>query len=490
MSLSRRGLLAGALGAAGALGLAGCGLRVDPGMTGQPVSSLLPLPKRFTVPLPVPQVLRPVRRDSTTDYYEIEQRAARVELLPGVRTEVLGYQGTFPGPTLVTRSGRRAVVRHRNALSGSTVVHLHGGHTPAASDGYPTDEVRPGGSRAYEYPMRQRAAMLWYHDHTMGATSSQIYRGLFGLHIVTDDEDDALPLPRGDRDVPLVITDRAFAEDGAFRYPSLPGHHGHGVAGSHVEGVLGDVILVNGAPWPVLEVEAARYRLRVLNACGARRLELALDPPGQLTQIGSDGGLLAAPVRHDQVLMAPAERFDLVVDFSAYPVGSRVTLRNRRGSGGTDAVMRFVVARKARDHSRVPARLSAIEPLDTTAARVRHWRFTRGAVDGQPGWVVNGEPFLADRMHATVPLGEVEIWRFHSDLHHPVHVHLDPFQVTGRGGHEPGPYDAGWKDTVDLRPAEHVDVAIRFTDYAGRYLVHCHNLEHEDAMMMAAFRTR
>ncbi len=488
MSISRRELLRGTLGAAGTLGLAGCGLGISPGMTGQAVRSRLPLPDKFAVPLPIPTALEPVSRDATTDYFVLEQRVAQVELIPGVRTEVLSYGGTFPGPPLRTRSGRRAVVRHRNALPVPTAVHLHGGHTPAASDGYPTDRVRPGESREYVYPMRQRAATLWYHDHTMDLTSWQVYRGMFGMHVVTDDEDDALPLPRGERDIPLVITDRAFAEDGSFRYPVGHNHYGHhGVADSHIEGVLGDVILVNGAPWPVLEVDAARYRLRVLNACGARRLELALDPGGDLVQIGSDGGLLAAPVTHQRLGVAPGERFDLVVDFSRYPVGSRVTLRNRLG---IDGVLQFVVARRAGDDSRVPSRLSEVEPLASTGARVRHWRLTRGDVHGRAGWVINGKPFDPERVDATVPLGEVEVWRFHSDLHHPVHIHLDPFQVIGRGGHEPGPHDAGWKDTVDVRPAEHVDIAVQFTDYAGRYLVHCHNLEHEDSMMMSAFQTR
>ena len=121
---------------------------------------------------------------------------------------------------------------------------------------------------------------------------------------------------------------------------------------------------------------------------------------------------------------------------------------------------------------------------------MREWSFTRGDVNGEHGWVVNGRPFDPEEMQATVPLGETEIWRFRTDLHHPVHVHLDPFQVIARGTQEgPGEFDHGWKDTVDVRPAEHVDVAVRFTDYAGPYLIHCHNLEHEDRMMMAAFAT-
>jgi FtsP/CotA-like multicopper oxidase with cupredoxin domain len=462
-------------------------------MTGQAVQSRLPRPRRFTTRLPIPPVLEPVRSTADTDHFQVEQMVAKQELLPGVPTEVFGYLGMFPGPTIRTRSGRRAVVRHRNTLPVPTVVHLHGGHTPAASDGYPTDLVAPGTSQNYEYPMRQRAATLWYHDHSMNLTSENVYRGLFGMHIVGDEEDDALPLPRDERDIPLIIVDRSFAEDGSLLYPS-GGHehsHGeHGVPDSHVEGLLGDVMLVNGAPWPVLEVDAVRYRFRVLNACNARRLDLALDPERPMIQVGSDGGLLAAPRTHRHLVAAPGERFDLVVDFSAYPVGSTVTLRNLLGGGETASILRFVVARRGNDDSSVPKRLSTIEPLDTADARVRTWRFSRGEVHGRAGWVINGEPFDPDKIVATVPLDTVEIWRFHSDLHHPVHVHLNPFQVIGRGRGAPGPFDGGWKDTVDVRPAEHVDVAVRFSDYRGRSLVHCHNLEHEDTMMMAAFQTR
>jgi spore coat protein A, manganese oxidase len=493
--LTRRSVLGMALGAGAGLALGGC---ATPSSTGELVRSGLALPRPFQVPLPLMRPLSPVRTAGGTDVFEITQRNAEVEILPGVRTPILGYDGVFPGPLLETRSGRKAVVRHVNRLDVPTSTHLHGGHTPADSDGYPTDLVQPGETRAYHYPMTQRGSTLWYHDHRMDFTGEQVYRGLFGMHLVRDGEDDALPLPHGDREVPLVIVDRAFDADGRLAYPAATGEHAHhgGVDDAHIEGVLGDVMLVNGAPWPVLEVDAARYRLRILNGCNARRLDLVLDPPPRsgpaFVQIGSDGGLLEHPVEHEHLKLAQAERHDVLVDFGAYPVGTRVTVRNRFADGRMGEVMRFVVARKAADDS-APAdqlgRLSRIERLDTTDARVREWEFTRGTIDGRPGWVINGRTFDPEEMHATVPLGEVEIWRFHADLHHPVHVHLDPFQVLGRGGHDPGPFDRGWKDTVDVRPAEHVDVAIRFTDYAGRYLIHCHNLEHEDRMMMAAFAT-
>ncbi len=506
--MNRRAFL-GLLGATAAgVALAGCG--TPAGQTGSQLASALPLPRPFQVPLPVPPVARPVDTLDGADLYRITQRVGRAEILPGVRTPVLGYDGIFPGPTFDTRRGRPVVVRHRNELPVPSVVHLHGGHTPAASDGWPLDLVLPvgdtsvwthhgmvgdvlAGEREHRYPMTQRAAMLWYHDHRMDFTAPAVYRGLAGMYIVRDDEEDALPLPRGDRELPLMICDRSFAADGSFAYPALDQgmHTLPGVEDEWMAGVLGDVVLVNGAPWPVHEVDGARYRLRILNASNARRYRLALQPGLPLVQIGSDGGLLAAPISHEAIEIAPGERFDVVVDFSAVPVGTEVTLANTFGTGGTAGVMRFRVVRAARDDSAVPARLSVVEPLvPPPGARMRTFQFFRGDVGGRSdGWTINGLAFDPDRSIADIPLGETEIWRFVTDVHHPVHVHLDGFQVLRRGSGGPGEFDAGWKDTVDLRPAEIVDVAVRFSDHTGRFVFHCHNLEHEDMAMMATIRT-
>ena len=457
--------------------------------TGELLRSAARLPRPYTVPLPIPPVARPVRSTATTDFYQLAAREADVEILPGLRTRIFGYDGRFPGPTLVSRSGRSTVVTHRNDLPVPVAVHLHGGHTPADSDGYPTDLVAPAGRRDYTYPMRQRAATLWYHDHRMDFTGPQVNRGLAGFHLVTDDEQDALGLPTGDRDIPLMITDRAFDEEGSLRYPAQ--HHGAGVTDAYMEGVLGDVILVNGAPWPVLEVAAARYRLRLLNASNARRYRLSLDPPRTpLVQVASDGGLLERSIEHAAVVLAAGERCEVVVDFAAFPAGAQVTMRNSLGTGTTRDVMRFQVTHRGADDSRVPPQLSRLELLRReTAVRTRTWSFRRAPTGEHPGWLLDGRAFDPTRIDADVRLGEVEIWRFNSDLHHSVHVHLDPFQVLERRGADPGPYDGGWKDTVDISPSESVDVAVRFTDYPGRYLLHCHNLEHEDMAMMAAFRT-
>ena len=324
MRISRRRFLKLGLagGAALALPFGACSPSGE-GSTGTLLASKAELPEPFGVPLPIPPVAKPVRSDANADYYGITQRVARAEILPGLETEVWAYDGVFPGPTIESRSGRETVMRHKNELPVPVSVHLHGGKTPPGSDGYPTDLIVPHGMKHhgrpmgghhskditfshghkdYAYPIEQRAATLWYHDHRMDFTAPQVWRGLAGFHIVRDREEDALPLPGGEKDVPLMICDRSFAEDGSFLYPSLDPSlmEKPGVTEGYMDGVLGDAILVNGAPWPEMEVSDTRYRFRILNASNARRYELALDPEPSagppFVQVGGDGGLLGAPV--------------------------------------------------------------------------------------------------------------------------------------------------------------------------------------------------
>jgi spore coat protein A len=293
-----------------------------------------------------------------------------------------------------------------------------------------------------------------------------------------------------------MICDRSFDEDGSFLYPSVdPSLQGKpGVEDDYMDGVLGDTILVNGAPWPVLEVSATKYRFRILNASNARRYELALEPGNHapFLQVGSDGGLLGTPILHRTIRIAQAERFDVVIDFSKYSVGDEITLRNRMGEGKTADVMRIRVARKENDDSTVPRRLSDMAEFDglneSSAGRTREFRFTRVADSGRTMWGINGEPFDPERMAARPTLGSTEVWQLRAAPGaHPVHLHLVHFKVLSRNGSKPLPTDAGWKDTVDLTSGEEARVLVRFDGYRGRYAFHCHNLEHEDMMMMANF---
>ncbi|MFE3599721.1 multicopper oxidase family protein [Streptomyces sp. NPDC059142] len=517
-ALSRRGFLGVAAGTTAAAAVGGAISMWSAGReeSGSPRVSKAKLPAPYQVPLPVPGVARPVNTSGGVDRYEIVQRAADLEILPGLRTQVWGYDGQFPGPTIVGRSGRRALVTVRNELPVPTSTHLHGGVTPPGSDGYPTDIVVSKGwrqpsthsghsgmhmpadawkiselTKEYDYPMDQQAATLWYHDHRMDFSGPQVWRGLAGFFLIRDDDEQQLPLPDGERDIPLMICDRSFEEDGSFWYPSLdPTLKGEpGVENAYMEGVMGDVTLINGAPWPELEIDAARYRFRLLNASNARRYQLKLEPGGPLTQIGSDTGLLAGPVELDTVTLAPAERAEIVIDFSRWKPGTEVLLVNTLGKGRMRDVMRFRVARRVRDTSAVPTRLADVERLDqarVSATRDFDFRLTRSG--SSELWTINGYPFSPDRVLATPKLGTVERWRFTSDFHHPVHLHLAHFQVVARDGWEPEAHERGWKDTVDVRPYETVEVLARFDGYRGRYMFHCHNLEHEDMAMMANFQ--
>jgi spore coat protein A, manganese oxidase len=289
--------------------LAGAGLVLPVGALSVPVGCLMasssvrsPDVEPFTVPSPVPVVARPVHTHGGADHYEIVQEVARQEILPGLRTEVWGYDGIFPGPAIEARRDRPVVIRQINELPVPVSVHLHGGKTPPESESYPTDLILPRGtqdhrthahgghvsgvdegSREYRYPNGHRAAALWYHDHRMDFTGPQVYRGHAGMYVLRDEVEDSLPIPRGEREVPLVICDRTFLEDGSFYYPSLDPtlQDEPGVLAHAANGMYGDTILVNGTPWPQLEVSNTMHRLRILNASNARSYDLALDPRRQ-----------------------------------------------------------------------------------------------------------------------------------------------------------------------------------------------------------------
>jgi spore coat protein A, manganese oxidase len=447
--------------------------------------------QRFQVPLPIPRVLRPTHADSSTDYYDVEQREARVEIIRGRQTSIWGYEGTFPGPTIKARRGRTVVVRHANRLSTPTVVHLHGSVSPPDSDGFPMDHVMPGESRTYTYPNAQRAATLWYHDHAMDHTGRNIYMGLAGLYLIEDDEERALDLPDGDDDVPLLIQDRLFAPDGSFRYKTV----------NHLA-AQGGTMLVNGAPWPRLDVTTRKYRFRIVNGSNATPLRLALSSGDPLIQIATDGGLLPAVVPCRDIPLAMAERVEVIVDFSRYAVGTKVVLQNLNTAGVagsiSNEIMQFHVTREERDDRTLPARIAELQPLFRSGAiRTRHFVFSARPSFGFvpiPSWRINGRTFDPDHPIASPVFGDVEIWRFTNrkflgvfGLVHPVHVHLVQFLVLERNGGPPLPHEAGWKDTVAVDKGDDVSVIARFNGYRGRYLLHCHNLEHEDHSMMARF---
>jgi FtsP/CotA-like multicopper oxidase with cupredoxin domain len=334
------------------------------------------------------------------------------------------------------------------------------------------DVIAPGSSFDYHYPNQQDAASLWYHDHAHGPTSRTLYYGLVAMYVLEDDLERQLDLPRGDYDVPIVIADHAFNRDGSFRY-----------AENIDVGFRGDTILVNGAVSPRMRVERRKYRLRLLNASNSRSYTLRLGRGRKMTQIASDGGLLARPVGRRRLPLHPAERVDLVIDFRDYAPGTELVLHNEDGAGGVVAVMRFDVARAGGSEDfRVPRRLRSQELLPAAGAD-RTWDLGLGF----GGWQINGKDFDPARFDVRPQHGSTERWTFvnRSNRVHPMHIHGYLFRVLGRSS---GPVHAGdrlgWKDTVGVLPNETVTVLAWFAPYSGRYVFHCHSLEHADRAMM------
>jgi FtsP/CotA-like multicopper oxidase with cupredoxin domain len=427
----------------------------------------------YQAELQIPPTLVPVGRTSTEDRYELTIREGRAEIIPGTLTPVYGYDGIYPGPTIRARKGRTTVVRVSNALPFNQNVHLHGGLVPTESDGHPMQLIATGGSFPYTYPNNQDATTLWYHDHAHGLSARTMFYGLAGFYIVEDDLEASLELPGGDFDVPLVIQDRAFNANGTLRYTE-----------NIDEGFLGDTIVVNGTVSPRFAVKRALYRLRFLNASNAREYRLELGGGAQMIQIGGDGGLLEAPVTRNPIPLGPAERVDVLVDFRRLAAGTQVELTNGLGTGSTAAVMRFDVTGRRTDSGRIPSRMRPRESIPAPV-QTRRWDLVFSTV-GAAQWQISGLAFDMNRIDATPALGTTEHWRFVNTSHrtHPMHLHGVHFRVVERTSGPVHLGDRGWKDSVMVDIGETVTVQPRFAPYPGRYVFHCHNLEHQEKAMM------
>lgn len=450
-----------------------------------------PKVKPFTLRFRTPPVLKPVHSDETNkiDYYEIDIRKAQVEILPGLKTEIWGYNGIIPGPTIIQRKVwyedlqkyRQSVVRFTNNTGDlPTSVHLHGMASLPQYDGYAEDLTPPGYYKDYYYP-NNRAATLWYHDHAIHATAHNVYMGLAATYLVVDEYEDSLNLPKGDYDVPLMIQDKQFAPDGSLIFDD-----------NGQKGVMGDVILVNGVPWPRMEVANRKYRFRVLNGSVARSYKLALSTGDEFTMIGSDGGLMSTPVKVKNFRIGMAERYEFVIDFSKYPIGTQIVLQNlglpnNKDYDSTRQIMRFDVVRRETDTSTIPSTLRYVQPIPASSA-VRTRKFTYERSNGL--WQINGKIWDENRVDANPKLDDVEIWELRNEAggwFHPIHLHLIDCQMLDRNGKPPFAYERGWKDVFYVGENETVRVIGKFSPNTGKYMTHCHNTVHEDHDMMTQF---
>lgn len=522
---------------------------------------------KFVDAVPVPGVLQPLAKINGSAYYEVTLKQVMQQLhrdLPP--TTVWGYNGLYPGPTIEARSNVSLQVKWISELPDThllpvdrtldmlssmpdvrVVTHLHGGHVPSASDGGPLAWFTRGyaqtgplfSGQVLTYPNRKQSCTLWYHDHAVGITRLNVYAGLAAFYIIRDTIEDNLKLPAGAYEIPLAMQDRMFNDDGSLLYPinddANPPEH------VWIPEFFGDTMLVNGKVWPFLEVEPRKYRFRLLNGCNARTLRIWLEDSGsgaagpQFVQIGSDGGLMEAPVAiaptdgYSKLLMAPAERCDVIIDFSAF-AGQSLTMRNDAPAPFQNAffpddsiipqVMEFRVTKPLAgpDTSVIPAVLTNLPKLSVKSASATRDITLQEILDADGnslGLRLNGQPFAAP-VTETPQVGSSEVWNLINltgDMH-PIHLHLVQFRIVDRtpfnadtyaadlaagtlqplasyftgAAMPPDANEAGLKDTVRANPGQVTRIVAQFADFTGDYVYHCHILEHEDNDMMRPLR--
>ncbi|MDT8407515.1 MAG: multicopper oxidase domain-containing protein [Methylococcales bacterium] len=471
---------------------------------------------------------------------ELELRTVtdQVSILPGHKTQVQRYRArllkgpastltelpdVYLGPSLNFQQGQKVRIILRNQLTEPHITHWHGLHVPQRSDGHPMYTLPAGGHYVYEFEVLNRAGTSFYHAHTHERTAEQVYHGLAGLITVTDADEHALALPSGPFEMPLVLQDRSFDANNQLRYL------GHGMH-DKMQGFLGDTVLVNGRPDAQFHMQSRAYRLRVLNGSNARIYKLALEDSTPLTAIGTDAGLLSQPEQRPYLVIAPGERIDLWLDLSGRELGDTLRLlslpvpgvlpgmmgggRGRMGGHGMDrhagteatiTLAQFTVTERVTDSPSLPQHLVTIPKLTATDAAPIDLSLQMRPMSPS----INGRSFsMTDiAQEEQVALGSMRRIRLINNasgmgparmmaMAHPMHFHGQQFQVISRNTDavrgdyaslKDGFLDGGWKDTVLVLPGETVEIIKPFEDFQGKFLFHCHNLEHEDLGMMRQF---
>jgi FtsP/CotA-like multicopper oxidase with cupredoxin domain len=482
-------------------------------------------------------------------FYTLKVREANHSFHPELPTQkIWGYDGMLPGPTFVEKYGVPITVRISNELPNNSIgfgspeisTHLHNLHCASESDGFAGDYYSAtkfgptmsacGGFKDHHYPNcyagyddpkyqategdpREALGTLWYHDHRIDFTGPNCYKGLTGLYLLFDEIDSgneldtnpkALRLPSGvgKYDIPLSFSDKVFDSSGYVAFDQFA-----------TKGILGNKFCVNGKVQPFFNVERRKYRFRMLDEGPSRFYEFYLTNSNGINQsfnlISEDGNLLPAPIVTKNVRLQPAGRSDIVIDFSQYPIGTKLFIVNRLiqtdGRGPEDVttntrsadglltkagikIMRFDVTSDPAmpDMSRVPASLRELPPINLSeVVATRRFEFDKE----NEIWTVNGKIFDVEMAVAKPKLGTAEIWvlKGKGSWHHPVHIHLEEGRILLRNGQPPQPYEAGRKDVFSLAPDDELHVFMRFRDFKGKFMMHCHNLTHEDHAMMVRF---
>ncbi len=488
---------------------------------------------KFVDELPSPSELKPISISEGIEYYEvnmIENKHRFHKYFP--YSIIWGYNGCYPGPTLRVFKDQAILIKWINnlpyrhflpvdlTLHGAmdspevrTVVHVHGANVDPDSDGHPDawfikNYLLTGKTfkrEIYKYTNHQPSATLWYHDHSLGSTRLNVYAGLAGFYIIHDMLEKRLDLPCKEYDIPLMIQDKSFNKDGSLFYPDAPAFPVP-VKPSVVPAFLGNTIVVNGKVWPHLKVEPRKYRFRLLNASNTRAYTLSLSNGESFYQIGTDGGLLDKPMELKSLTLEPAERTDIIIDFSKLK-GEIITLINADNNANMRLIMEFrvILPLKDEDTSKIPETLHPMTMLEEhMAKKTRNLTLSASTDDyGRPMLLLNNHMW-DDPATEKPSLDSIEIWNLINltNFPHPIHVHLVQFQILDRtpfnvplylekgeieytgAAEEPKEFEKGWKDTVRAEPGMVTRIIMHFKDHAGDFVWHCHILEHEDHDMM------
>jgi FtsP/CotA-like multicopper oxidase with cupredoxin domain/plastocyanin len=442
----------------------------------------------------------------TTASIRIPIKQVGVRVLPtGPLTTMWTYGGTFPGPTIVRPAGHDTKVTFVNKLptKSSLSMHFHGDHHAWTADGQPSRFlIAQGKAVTYDFRLTdgghpERAAFQYYHDHRMNVTTRNNWKGLQGMFIVTDGWAGKLGLPTGRYDVPLMVSERSFNANNQLVAVPPHGMMTKGPLAPPNDGTVGDHILVNGRYAPYFNVYAHRYRLRLLNTSPFTTYDFALSDGRPLVQIGTGNGLLPKSVVRQDILLGPAQRADVVVDFRG-ELGTNVVLESiprpnppKNGAGSPSAqLMQFRVTASATDTTKLPSTLEPAPKMTIPKKVSAVWAVgVTGSATNGASWTLDGKAYDPKRVVLKVSRGSTQMWELRNptNVTHFIHIHEEQWRTVLRDGKAPPAWERGLEDTWRLDPGERVRVVAKFTDYLGVFMIHCHMLDHEDDGLMAQF---
>lgn len=433
-------------------------------------SSLYSLEKR----LPIPPII-------TGPEINLKIQNGTLKLNTG-SSITMGFNGEYLGPTIMVNKNDFIQFKINNSLDEDTTVHWHGLLVPAEYDGGPLQKIKKGTVWEPEFKIIQSAATLWYHPHLLGKTSEQVYKGLAGLFIINDDYSKSLKIPKeyGVNDIPIILQDRQIDANGTFVYG--PTMH------QEVFGYIGNILLVNGELNPYLEIKSGTYRFRILNGSNSSIFKIRFTNNRNFTVIAGDGGFLPTSVKTNEIIIAPGERYEILTDFDTNE--ETFLIVDIYGGSSFRALKISSNSQKGifYDH---PGSFEQKKVTYNTRENYKREFLMETGMMGR--FTINGRAMSLSRIDFSVSKDVVEIWTIKNvgfgmmQVPHSFHVHDTQFSILSVNGKKPGPLYAGLKDTVLVMPGDSVEIALKFIEYTGNYMYHCHFLEHEDNGMMGQF---